>query len=88
MDADAAKRRMWSIASDEAFAYAAPAKAEMTAQCHAAIERAHAAGVLRADFTVDDMPGLMCGLAAVIEVGVPGGWHRLVEFALDGLQTR
>jgi AcrR family transcriptional regulator len=88
MDADAAKRRMWTVASDEAFAYAAPAKAEMTEQCSAVIARAHDAGVLRPDFTVDDMPSLMCGMAAVIDQPGPGDWRRLVEFALDGLRVR
>jgi AcrR family transcriptional regulator len=88
MAADAAKRRVWQAASVEAFAYAEDAKQEMHGETSIVIERARAAGVLRDDFTVADMPGLMCGLAAVIDVGVPGDWRRIVEFALDGLQAR
>jgi AcrR family transcriptional regulator len=88
MAADAAKRRMWTIASDEAFAYAAAAKAEMSAVCSDVISRAHDAGVLRADFTPDDMPSLMCGMGAVIDQPGPGNWERLVEFALVGLRVR
>ena len=70
-------------------AAAAPAKVRRcTAACAAVIERAPGAGVLRADFSVEDMPGLMCGLAAAIDAGPPGDWRRLVEFALDGLRAR
>lgn len=87
MAGDAAKRRVWNAATPEAFAWAQEAKDEMHAACAAVIARAHDAGALRADFTVDDMPGLMCGLAAAIDAGPPGGWQRLVEFALDGLRA-
>lgn len=89
MAADAAKRRMWSVASDEAFAYATQAKQEMQSATAAVVDRARAAGVLRADFGGEDMGGLMCGLAAVIDqTRLPGDWRRLVEFALDGLRVR
>jgi AcrR family transcriptional regulator len=88
MAADAAKRRLWSAVSPEAMSHAEAAKGEMRDACAAVIGRAHAANALRADFSVEDMPGLMCGLAAVIDAGSPGDWQRLVEFALDGLQAR
>jgi AcrR family transcriptional regulator len=88
MAADAAKRRMWNVASDEAFARAAEAKQEMVAETGAVLDRAHAAGVLRQDFTGQDMPSLMCGLAAVIDQPGAGDWRRLTEFALDGLRAR
>jgi AcrR family transcriptional regulator len=88
MDSDAAKRRMWTIASEEAFAHAAAAKQEMVDECSAVVERARGAGVLREDFTPADMPGLMCGMGAVIDQPGMGNWRRLVEFALDGLRVR
>ena len=88
MEADAAKRRVWSVASDEAVALAEDAKADMAGTCSEVITRAHAAGGLRKDFTPEDMPGLMCGLAAAIDAQPPGGWQRLVQFALDGLAAR
>jgi AcrR family transcriptional regulator len=88
MASDAAKRHMWRIASDEAFAYAADAKREMVEETLAVVDRARAAGALRADFTSDDMPGLMCGLGAVIDAPGTTDWRRLVEFALDGLRAR
>lgn len=88
MAADAARRRMWSLASDEAFAHAAGAKQEMVEATAAVVDRARAAGVLRADFGGDDMGSLMCGLAAVIDqTRLPGDWRRLTEFALDGLRV-
>jgi AcrR family transcriptional regulator len=88
MAADAARRRVWSAASPEAFARAEQAKSEMSEACARVIARGHEAGALREDFTPQDMPGLMCGLAAAIDAGPPRGWQRLVEFALDGLRSR
>jgi AcrR family transcriptional regulator len=87
--ADAAFRRTWQAAAPEAEAYAADVKLELIAAARVLIDRAHAAGVLREDFTVEDMPGLMCGLGAAIDA-MPDGdrWRRLVEFALDGLHAR
>jgi AcrR family transcriptional regulator len=89
MAADAAQRRMWTLASDEAFAYAADAKREMLEETAVVVERARSAGVLRSDFGGDDMGSLMCGLGAVIDQArMPGDWRRLIEFALDGLRVR
>ena len=87
--ADAASRRTWQAADDEAIAYAADAKGELHAAAGVLIDRAHAQGTLRADFTIDDMPALMCGLGAAIDaMPEPERWRRLVEFALDGLKAR
>jgi AcrR family transcriptional regulator len=86
---DAAFRRTWQAADPAAEAYAADLKGDLHAVAGRIIERAHAAGALRADFTGQDMPGLMCGLGAAIEA-MPERerWERLVEFALDGLRAR
>jgi AcrR family transcriptional regulator len=89
MATDAAMRRTWQAADDAAVAYAAPAKARLHDAAEALIDHAHEAGTLRADFTVEDMGGLMCGLGAAIDVmPEPDRWQRLVEFALDGLKAR
>jgi AcrR family transcriptional regulator len=86
---DAASRRTWQAAGDDAFAYAAEQKAELHEAAAHLIERAHQSGELRADFTIDDMGGLMCGLGAAIDaMPEPERWRRLVEFALDGLRAR
>jgi AcrR family transcriptional regulator len=90
MASDAASRRTWQAADQAAFAYAQDAKAELHEAAAFLIERALAAGVLRDDFRVDDMGGLMCGLGAAIDAmpDEDGRWQRIVEFALDGLRAR
>ena len=86
---DAAFRRTWQAATDESVAYAADVKVDLVAAASALIDRAHQAQVLRDDFTVEDMPALMCGLGAAIEaMPEPERWTRMVEFALDGLKAR
>lgn len=54
------------------------------------VERAHAAGVLRADFVSTDMPALILMLAtlqnAVRDVS-PDAWRRQLAIVLDGLQS-
>jgi AcrR family transcriptional regulator len=89
MASDAAMRRTWQAADDEAVAYAAPAKVHLHDAAELLIDRAHASGQLRADFTVDDMGGLMCGLGAAIDAMPEPDerWRRIVEFALDGLKA-
>jgi AcrR family transcriptional regulator len=88
--ADAASRRTWQVADDAAIAYAADVKTELNEAAAVLIERAHQQGTLRADFTIDDMPALMCGLGAAIDAMPEADerWRRLVEFALDGLKAR
>jgi AcrR family transcriptional regulator len=88
MSDDAAMRRTWQAADDEAFAYAADVKADLHEATEVLIDRAHGQGTLRADFSIDDMGGLMCGLGAAIDaMPEPERWRRLVEFALDGLRA-
>jgi AcrR family transcriptional regulator len=89
MASDAAMRRTWQAADDEAVAYAAPAKVHLHDAAELLIDRAHTSGQLRADFTVDDMGGLMCGLGAAIDAMPEPDerWRRIVEFALDGLKA-
>jgi AcrR family transcriptional regulator len=86
---DASFRRTWQAANDEAVAYAADVKSQLHEASAALVDRAHAAGSLREDFTVDDVGGLMCGLGAAIDaMPEPERWRRIVEFALDGLRAR
>ena len=87
---DVAMRRIWLGADDEAVAYAAPAKERLHESASVLIARAHGQGTLRNDFTIDDMPALMCGLGAAIDAmpDADDRWRRLVEFALDGLRAR
>jgi AcrR family transcriptional regulator len=51
------------------------------------IRRAQDAGAMRADFTVDEIPMLVCGLSATM--GVAGyDWRRHLDILLDGLRAR
>lgn len=63
----------------------------LAAATTALIERAQAAGRMRADATVGDVRAIMCGLghvAAVQRTGVPLDWKRYLKIALDGLRAR
>jgi AcrR family transcriptional regulator len=51
------------------------------------IARAHAAGTLRPDFTIEDVPTIMCGVSATM--GDPRfDWRRHLEMLIDGLRAR
>jgi AcrR family transcriptional regulator len=50
------------------------------------LDRARAAGAIRADLQPADMPPLYCGLAAVVQAGV-ADWRRYLELLLDGLRA-
>jgi AcrR family transcriptional regulator len=56
------------------------------------IERAQASGAMRADFTADDVPSLMRGLARATvphDNGPPAmSWARYLEIMLSGLRAR
>jgi AcrR family transcriptional regulator len=93
MAADAARRRMWQAATEEAFEYARPAKRQLEEACERLIRDARDTGDLRPDFTVADMPTLMSALAAAVEASVTGGpaapdWRRMLEIVLDGLRAQ
>ena len=84
MAGDAAKQRLWAELPGPALT--GPAVEEMRDSALEVVARAREAGVLRSDFGDEDLPGLMCGLSAV--VAASGDWPRLVAFALDGLRAR
>jgi AcrR family transcriptional regulator len=53
------------------------------------IERAQAAGVLRADVVLDDIPMVMCGVGAATRKShrCPDAWRRHMTIVLDGLRA-
>ncbi len=54
------------------------------------IARAKAAGVVRPDVTVHDIPMVMCAVGAVVEAheqGMPGSWRRILTLVLDGMRV-
>ena len=67
--------------------HAGEARAELDALAGRLVDRAQAAGELRADVTVQDVGALMAGLCA--SMGHPElDWRRHLELLLDGLRTR
>jgi hypothetical protein len=52
------------------------------------VGRAQAAGALRADFELEDIPAIMCSLGALqIDRGAYSNWRRVLALVLDGLHT-
>ena len=91
MEDDQARQRMMWEAPPAAFAAAADVQAELRVEGGKLVDRAHAAGVLRPDFTVDHIGPFMCGLgSAMAMMDRPGAltrdWRKLLEVFLDGLR--
>lgn len=54
----------------------------------ALVARAKDAGVLRADFELEDIPPIMCSLGSLqISRGAYANWRRVLEVVLDGLRA-
>lgn len=69
-----------------AWSAALPELERLRALTTALIARGQAAGVLRADLVVDDIPMLMCGLSATM--AVPDyDWRRHLEMLLDAMRA-
>jgi AcrR family transcriptional regulator len=51
------------------------------------VQRAQDAGVLRRDFSIDDIPMLMCGVSSTMQGG-HFDWRRHLDLVLDGLRVR
>jgi len=65
-------------------------KQRLAAATQALIAPAQAAGLMRADATVQDVSTIMCGLghiAAAQRRGAPQDWRRFLTIALDGLRA-
>ncbi|HEX5909887.1 MAG TPA: helix-turn-helix domain-containing protein [Thermoleophilaceae bacterium] len=92
MAGDAAVRGAVMLSdSPEVWDHAAGAHQELMAVTEVLVERGKAAGVLRADLQVTDIPPMMAGVCATIDVRGPAGqadWRRHLELALDGTRRR
>ncbi len=54
------------------------------------VEAAKAAGAMRADATIDDIPMMMCGFGRIAAIQQAGGrveWRRYLRVMLDGLRA-
>lgn len=83
---DAAAQDALRRAGDEVWEQAAEVREEMQRVIQILIDRAQAAGTMRPDFSVLDMPMLMCGVSTSMAHGWE--WQRHLEFVLDGLRAR
>ena len=59
----------------------------LSARTEALIVRAQASGDLRADFSIEDIPVVMCGLSSSMGVAA-WDWRRFLAIVLDGLRAR
>jgi AcrR family transcriptional regulator len=88
MAQDAATRHALMSAGEGVWEYAGAQRDELQAAAAVLVDRAHRAGTLRADFGVDDIPMLMCGLSATMaHTGGAFDWRRHLDLLLDGLRT-
>ena len=87
---DAALQRASWLAGPAAFEHARPAIRELTETMNAVLERAKAAGALRADLTTDDIRTLFHGLGGMMATDahglMPCDWRRQLEFSLEGMR--
>ncbi len=87
--ADAAMQQTLMVAPDTVWEAAHAQHPDLDIHAAELIERAIAAGGLRADFRVDDIGLLMCGVSATMgRKDRAGGWRRHFEIVVDGMRAR
>ena len=66
-----------------------PVEQELNAAMTELIRRAQAAGALRTDVILDDIPMLMCGIGSATrkEHRCPDAWRRHLSIVIDGLRA-
>jgi len=77
--------------SPEVWEYAAGAHQKLMEATEILVRRGRDAGVLRDDLAVTDIPPMMAGVCAAIDVRGPAGqadWRRHLELVLDGTRRR
>lgn len=84
---DAAVQEALMRAGEAVWDQAAAERRDLEVIVQELIDRAQAAGTMRADFSVADMPMLMCGVSASMAHG-RWEWPRHLEILLDGLRRR
>jgi AcrR family transcriptional regulator len=87
MAADASQQRMMWVANEVALEYAVDAREALQEAAGRLIERAQRSGEMRLDFSVDDMPTVMCAIGSVMSAPTVKRYDRLVDFVLDGLRA-
>ncbi|HSD78187.1 MAG TPA: helix-turn-helix domain-containing protein [Solirubrobacteraceae bacterium] len=72
----------------EAWEHAAAERERLQAILAQVIRRGQEAGVIRPDFSVDEVPMLMCGVASSMSQHSDWDWRRHLELVLDGIRVR
>jgi AcrR family transcriptional regulator len=89
MAGDAGTRHAMTNGGDAVWLAAAAARELLLVQTAQLIVRAQAAGTMRQDVSAADIPQLMCGLSAAMDVsGLGFDWRRHVELLIDALRAR
>ena len=85
---DAATRFALMSGGERVFAHAASEMEEFMLLAGELVSRAHLAGELRDDFQASDIPMVMCGICATIDVSKPGwDWQRHLTLILHGMRA-
>jgi AcrR family transcriptional regulator len=85
---DAATRFALMSGGERVFAHAASEMEEFMLLANELVARAHLAGELRDDFQASDIPMVMCGICATIDVSKPGwDWQRHLTLILHGMHA-
>ena len=85
---DAATRFAFMSGGERVFAHAASEMEVFMLLASELVRRAHLAGELRDDFQASDIPMVMCGICATIDVSKPGwDWQRHLTLILHGMHA-
>jgi AcrR family transcriptional regulator len=91
---DQGQQRMMWLATPEAFEFAREQQQELAKLTGKIVARAHKVGVLRKDWSAEDLPALMCALSSSMQMAANDhhpahyDWRKLLEVTLDGLRAR
>jgi AcrR family transcriptional regulator len=83
------QQRVWWVDDTEILAIAEAERRQVTDVVDVIIRRGQAQGTVRADFTVEDIPAVMCAVGAVMAAQARMEMHaeRFTQLVLDGLRA-
>jgi AcrR family transcriptional regulator len=83
------QQRVWWVDDDEILAIAEAERQALTGIVDGIIRRAQAQGTVRTDFSVADIPAVMCAVGAVMAAGarMPMDTGRFTQLLIDGLRA-
>jgi AcrR family transcriptional regulator len=87
MASDAATRRAFMTGGERVFALAEPQIEEFNRRAEVLVERARAAGKLRADFETRDIGMVMCGVCATMGKPDVWEWQRHLDLVMRGMRS-